>query len=460
MDVRDRQSQDAAPGNSTEAPDRGARRLRAPSRKRVGEALGEWQMAEVAGAWRYPQCRGLSIAQLEDLYQETVLALLNLPFASEAHLRNALRVGLRNRALHVHRDERRRGEILAAHAPQAHREAVRRSERQWPEQAALAREDGLVVLEFAGGLSTLEQQIYALESEGLRYRAIAPIIGVGVNEAHKVSRELEEKYARFQLLYDTGRLCGYRAPTIRALIAGEQTSEQLARAAFAHLRACAQCRQEHRTNAARLQRSFHERAAALMPIPALLQHGTLAGLWLRARVLLHRLASGDAPVGGGSVRERALAARAGTGASVKVAAGVATVAAVAGGTFSAGSAPHVAAHHHHARRAPVAEVRAISDSRVVAVSTPTPVAISSTPAVGQVRSVGRATKSAGRREPGGFAFLGVPGSSHSTVRASAASARVTESGQDAATASAASTGARAPQAGGGGGQRGGGPFSP
>ena len=74
---------------------------RPPSRARVGEALGEWQAAEVAAAWRYPQCRGLSDAQLEDLYQETVLALLNRPFFSEEHLRNALPVSneFRNKLL-------------------------------------------------------------------------------------------------------------------------------------------------------------------------------------------------------------------------------------------------------------------------------------------------------------------------------------------------------------------------
>ncbi len=285
---------------------------RPPSRSRVGEALGEWQAAEVAGAWRYPQCRGLSRAQLEDLYQETVLALLNRPFASEEHLRNALRVGLRNRALHVHRDERRRGEILSAHAPEAHRSALRRSEIEQPEQAALAREDGLIVLEFASGLTELEQQVYALEAEGLRYRAIAPILGVGTNQARKASRELAEKYARFQLLHDTGRLCGYRAPTIRALLAGEETSASSSPEAPS--RTCAPARSAA-PSTGRMPRACDAASRSgpprYLPLPALLGHDRAHGLWLRARLLLHRLAASGAPTGGGGARERALALMAG-----------------------------------------------------------------------------------------------------------------------------------------------------
>src|SRR5450759_1469227 len=73
------------------------------SHERVGEALGKWQAAEVRFARRFAYCRVLNAAQLEDLYQETVLALLHRSYNSEQHLRNALRFGLKNRALHLHR---------------------------------------------------------------------------------------------------------------------------------------------------------------------------------------------------------------------------------------------------------------------------------------------------------------------------------------------------------------------
>src|SRR5664280_108365 len=99
------------------------------SPERVGEALGEWQAGEANLAGRFAECRGLDAAQLEDLYQETTLALLNRPYNSEEHLRNALRFGLKNRALHLHRDERRRGEILADRASEIHVSAMARDEQ-------------------------------------------------------------------------------------------------------------------------------------------------------------------------------------------------------------------------------------------------------------------------------------------------------------------------------------------
>ncbi len=430
---------------------------RPPSRARVGEALGEWQAAEVASAWRYPQCRGLSRAQLEDLYQETVLALLNRPFCSEEHLRNALRVGLRNRALHVHRDERRRSEILTAHAPEAHRSAMRASESEQPEHATLAREDGLIVLEFASGLTELEQQVYALEAEGLRYRAIAPILAISVNQARKASRILAEKYARFQLLHDTGRLCGFRAPTIRALIAGEEASEQLARAAFAHLRSCARCRDEHKTNAARLRRSFQQRAAAFLPLPALLEHERTRSLWLRARLLAHRFLASGAPSGGGGVRERALALAATGGAGVKVATGVATVVAVAGGTFTVGAAAHHTRHHRtRPRAASAASTLAPEATPLAAVAS---AATAPEPAVRLQRHT--TSRPAPAHEPGGFAYLGVAASGSGSERASAASApprsaRIAQAGEASSPPSEQGT----THAEGGYPQHGGGPFSP
>jgi hypothetical protein len=413
-----------------------------PSRARIGEALGEWQAAELRLAWRYPQCRGLARATLEDLYQETVLALLNRPFFSEEHLRNALRLGLRHRALHVHRDERRRAEILSEHAPEAHLAALGRHESAEPERAALAHEDGLIVLEFACELTALEQRIYGLEAEGLRYRAIAPIIAVDVNETRKASRSLQAKRARFQLLHDTGRLCGYRAPTIEALLAGEATSEQLAKAAFAHVEACASCRAEHKTNSGRLRRSFQERAAAVLPAPILAAHlGWLARIDARVRTLTQRWPAGGA---GGEMRERAIAMATTGGVSAKLAAGAATVAVIAGGTLGAShvlSPPrHAHARSAHRRQAAAKGSAAVQSHPALQSerhSVPVPPAASET----SRRASSARVK---RREPGGFAFLGVPGGTRPTT---------------ARTARAANTSTPAPQTQASQ-QTGGGPFSP
>ncbi|HLB21355.1 MAG TPA: hypothetical protein VK605_04560, partial [Solirubrobacteraceae bacterium] len=65
----------------------------------MGEVLGEWQAQEIRLARGYAECRGLSTEQLEDIYQETSVALLSRPYQTEEHLRNALRTGLKHRAL-------------------------------------------------------------------------------------------------------------------------------------------------------------------------------------------------------------------------------------------------------------------------------------------------------------------------------------------------------------------------
>jgi RNA polymerase sigma factor (sigma-70 family) len=415
------------------------REQRPPSRERIGRALGEWQAGELRYMARHRHCRDLSLAQLEDLYQETVLALLERSFFNEEHLRNALRYGLSKRALHIHRDERRRSEILREHAPEAHRSSLRRSEIEAPEHAALAREDGRIVLEFIAELTPLERQLYALEAEGMRYRAIAPVLGIDVNGARRASRSLASKRQRFQLLHDTGRLCGYRAPTIRALIAGEATSHELATAAFAHLESCASCRTEHKTNARRLRLSFQDRAAALLPLPALAGHlGLLARIDVRVRSITQRWLPGVSSSAGGGVRERALAAAAGSGVAAKLAAGAATVAVIAGGTVSA-TAPH--SHANRFRTAPPSS--ATPPPR--AASTAAPVLAKSGPvrAPAPAPVIKHATTAPSPAQAG-FAFLGVPArtSAPTPVRAHVASTHFSPQSSE-----------PAPQTGGG-------PFSP
>ena len=216
-------------------------------------------------ARNFPECRGLSTEQLEDIYQETTEALLRRPYQTEEHLRNALRMGLKHRALNLHRDERRRGQILAQSAPGMYVMAEEREGRNAPELAALVHQDRLIVSEFLTELTEVEQRVFGWLVEGLQYRAIASVEGIELNVARNASRSCERKRERFQLLYDTGRLCGFRSATIQALQSGEATSEELAERAFAHLEGCAHCRAEHKTNARRLRRSFQGEAAALLP---------------------------------------------------------------------------------------------------------------------------------------------------------------------------------------------------
>jgi RNA polymerase sigma factor (sigma-70 family) len=429
-------------------------RAGALSAERVGLALGEWQAGELAVARSFAHLHGLSHEQLEDLYQETTVVLLDRPFHTEEHLRRALRYGMRQRALRLHRDERRRGEILEQRGPELARAAEDRAPRQGPELAALARDDRMIVTEFLSELDELQRRVFWLMAEGMRYRAIAPALHIPVNEARRAARACERRRESFQVLYDTGRLCGFRSQTIIELQAGASVAEELARGAFAHLEACASCRAEHRTNARRLRRSFQGQAAALLPIPVLAGRlGWLARLDLRIRTGQVRVAELGSAQAAGGVRERAGALLAGSGAAVKIAAGVATVAVMAGGAIGATHAlehpQRRAAAHAAAIREPASAPQKAPGTVSVAAAErvhPAPAAQHPAPVAQHPISSRRAAQPQGAstpREPGGFAYLGVPTGS-----------------APAADASAARTGAAAKSGGRGEEQRGGGPFSP
>ena len=145
----------------------------------------------------------------------------------------------------------------------------------------LTHEDRLIAREFTTELTLQEQRVFGWLVEGLQYRAVASVLGIPVNEARNIARACDRKRERFQLLYDTGRLCGYRAVTIQALRDGESTSEELAERAFAHLESCIHCRQQHKTNAKRLRRSFREQSAAFLPPVLIGGLGRLTPLGIR-----------------------------------------------------------------------------------------------------------------------------------------------------------------------------------
>lgn len=404
------------------------RRTRPLSSEDVGRKLGEWQASELRLARSYPECRDVGQAELEDIYQETVIVLLSRPHHDEQHLGNALRWGLKRRALQMHRNERRRGEILNQRGPELEETAERREQERAPEMALVLAEDRLVVSEFLTELSELERRVFWLAAEGMRYRAIAPVLEIPVNEARRAFRSCERKRAHFQLLYDTGRLCGYRSRTIREMKAGSAVSEQLTLGAYAHLESCARCRAEHKTNRRQLRRSFQGQAAALLPIPLLTGRlGFLARLDLRARTIGQRIGICGPPPTGGAARERAVALLLSGGAGAKLAAAGATAVVIAGSTIGASGvltpSHRTKGHAHHTRAAALSV--STNDESTAAGSGEVPQATSNNPA----RTAGSRphTGTARRRstEPGGFAFLGIPGrqdTTSGTARASTASA--------------------------------------
>jgi RNA polymerase sigma factor (sigma-70 family) len=387
----------------------------------AGQLLGEWQAGVLRLARRWPECRGLSTEQLEDIYQETVEALLPHPFKGEEHLRHALAKGIRNRALNLSRDERRREEIIEGSAGLSlHIQAG--EEQPTPERAALNHEDRAIVTEFLAELSTAERRVFWLLAEGMKYRSVAAALGIDINEARNATRACERKRERFQLLYDTGRLCGFRVSTIQTLQNGEATSEELAVRAFAHLERCDHCRAEHRTNARRLQRTFREQAAALLPPVLLGRLGWIERLGARIRTLQHRLTPDGLPAGPGEARERAAALIAGSGAATKIAA-VATAVVIAGGAVATRVLEHSPAHHDHATPtqgvtpsltpAPAALLEAPSAPGLPSNARRTPRTAGHPRPAGPGRVLPGAPRAknstaVGQHEPGGFAYLGVP----------------------------------------------------
>lgn len=316
----------------------------------AAQLLGAWQAQEVERALRQRECRGLTREHLEDLYQDALLTLLGRrhPWESREHLRNAVRVELRRRAPHLHRDERRHQKTLTTHAPGLHAQAHAHAARDEPEQRTIAREDQQIITEFLAELTDVEQHVFLLRAEGLRSRRIARELGIGDNDARNASRAAERKRERYARIYTTGRLCGYRATTINHLQEGEHTSEQLAYGAIAHLQHCTRCQAEHNTTARRLRHAFEQQAAAAL-IP--LGQSFFARLAAHAKRLpqrLHRraLAAHDA-------HTRVAAAFANTTpARVAVPISTALIAAGAIGTTQALNHPP---HRHHQPRPPSAQ---------------------------------------------------------------------------------------------------------
>jgi hypothetical protein len=399
----------------------------------VGRLLGQHRRRELALARGFRQCRRLNDAQLEELYADARLALLGGEYENEEHLLNTLRKVLKRRALNFSRDGSRRVEILAENAPGMHALQAARNAEQGPEQQALARADRLLVIEFMAELSKDERRVYGMLAEGIKRDRIATELNVKASEVQKTERSYERKRERFQLLYEAGRLCGYRADTIRALQSGQATSEELALRAIAHVDNCAYCRAQHKTNAKRLRAAFERQAAALLPLPALTIRMGLQHVGLRTRLLFHRLMPWASSSPGGA-RERAAALLAGGGATAKVATTIVAAAVIAGGTvgvtYQTRPHPHTQARarpnvifqptivtHEQATQVVVTRpTRSVLRPRKASTGHVVPVAH---PAASQAQGT--------HREPGGFAYLGVPRSTQASEQNSTPARATTSS---------------------------------
>jgi RNA polymerase sigma factor (sigma-70 family) len=425
MDVALGESAGELPGDATAPGPPGARGARLLEPDEIAVILDGCRRREMRIARGFRECRGLSPQQLEEVYQETSIELLRRDYSSEEHVRRSLRVGIKGRARNLRRDERRREEIYTESAPAIHAAGQARGAQEAPEQLVLARQDRLLITEFLAELSEFEREVFWHTVEGLGYNGIATLLGEPANKVRSAVASCERKREIFQKLHDSGRLCGYRAATIKALLEGQATTLELVQQAVVHVEGCAHCRAEHKTNAQRLRRAFEQQAAALIPTTLTSHLGLLSHASSHSRTLAQRLRPDWLQVGQGGLRERAVALLAGGGASAKLTAGIVTAAVIAGASVTA---THALGHEHHQQphRRVVAAARPAHTSRPIAAAPPTapPIltVVSRTQHDGSRRhhhargraAVAHSASSTSSNEPGGFAYLGVPAATKTT----------------------------------------------
>jgi DNA-directed RNA polymerase specialized sigma24 family protein len=321
-----------------------------PGRSRVDVPvlLAQWRTRELWTARQFRACGGASLADVEDIYDETIATLVERDdtYESEEHLRAALHRGIKMRAMRLHRDRQLHSRTLEHAAPTIHTAGHEKAWYAEPERALIAREDDLIIGEFVAELTDLERRVFALIADGRSWRAIATALRLAEPDARKLTRACERKRTRFLTLYSTGRLCGYRSQTITALRSGTEHGELALAQALAHPRHCRKCQTQHHTDADTLRAMFDARVLGVLPAPILA--ATHTSLLDQLHAALSRISRvSHRPAGPPSgVRERAFEVLAGSGASAKLAAGVISVVLVAAGAVGA---THSLTHHHPAR---------------------------------------------------------------------------------------------------------------
>jgi hypothetical protein len=148
-----------------------------------------------------------------------------------------------------------------------------------PELLALERAETRIALQFAtilhGDLRTVFMCHWQWAgNDNLGAERIAEQTGLPLDRVRSAELALEFQRKRFARIYSAGRLCGFLAPGIAALAAGEDLNE-LEEAARFHLEVdrCSRCRADF-TRQLRFLRSarFTDKVGQLLPAPALVEH--------------------------------------------------------------------------------------------------------------------------------------------------------------------------------------------
>lgn len=311
--------------------------------------LARWRTREIDIAHSFRECTGTGTAEIEEILDSTITALLPRSYSSEEHLFAALRKGVKMRALRLHRDRVAHEYLLSHTAPALYGSEQERAWKDEPERVLIAREDDLIISEFLADLSRLEREVFVLHADGRSWRAIARSLDLPESEARTLTRRCERKRERFLTLYLSGRLCGYRSQTISNLLSGALLGDtDLALdQALIHLGHCRACQAEHSTTSEELRSTFDRRVLGLLPIPALAHwHMVMLDRMQAIAERPLRFLARFAPSRGVSTREHLVEKIAGAGSAAKLAtAAILSVALVAGGTL----ALHPSHHPHTSR---------------------------------------------------------------------------------------------------------------
>jgi hypothetical protein len=139
------------------------------------------------------------------------------------------------------------------------------------DKVMLRAEQGLA-LDFASRLDATEQRIWTCQqlapsNRWLGHASIARRLGLSVATVRKALQRIETKRERFAILHAAGRLCGFTAPVIAALAAGNAAAHE-ERTARAHLAHCSTCRLDYARQLRYLHSArFHAKVTALLPAP-------------------------------------------------------------------------------------------------------------------------------------------------------------------------------------------------
>ena len=171
-------------------------------------------------------------------------------------------------------------------------------------------------------------------------------LGLPIAVVRAAIRTIEDKRERFAIIHAAGRLCGYTAPAVAALAAGDAVAHEET-AARTHLDHCPTCRADYARQLRYLRSArFHGKVASLLPAPIPAERFRAVGGWRdvisdwAARVTGHDPAgtAGQLAAGGAG---RGL----GTAAAVKLATLCFAGAGVAGACLASGVLPLNPTHH-------------------------------------------------------------------------------------------------------------------